>query len=74
MSREGLKNFVQAVERNQSLQRALQQCKNTQMLIEIAARYDFHITQNDLDEDNSAEEITTWFKISRIAAIKRHVK
>ena len=74
MSREDLRNFVKAVERNPSIQRALKQCNNRQKLLEIAAKYDFHITQRDLDEDNIAEEIKGWFDISKIAAIKRYLE
>tara|TARA_B100000029_G_C17477559_1_gene924330 strand:- start:336 stop:566 length:231 start_codon:yes stop_codon:yes gene_type:complete len=70
MSREDLTNFLHAVNHSSSLRKEISDCKSQKNVIDIAQRYGFFITNQDLHEDGNAAKINNWFKDSRINPIR----
>ena len=70
MSREEFKNFVNTVEHNILVKRNLIKCKSSKDLILLAKRYGYEISLEDLNYDKTATEFESWFKESRINALK----
>ena len=66
MSREALRDFLQAVERHQGLRRDAAQCRDDDQLLALARRYGFNVIQRDLRDDARESAITRWFETSRI--------
>ena len=66
MSREGWKDFLHAAERSPALQRELNDCKETEDIIQIGKRLGFALCLDDLNHDAQAEAIGKWFDQSRI--------
>ena len=66
MSREGLADFLRAVDHHQGLRREAAQCSDDDQLLALARRLGFNVTQRDLLEDVQDSAITRWFETSRI--------
>ena len=71
MTREGLSDFLKAIDRSSKLKRELVRCKDEKDLLELALNYGFPINIRDLEEDKAAEKINTWFELSKISTIKK---
>ncbi len=71
MSREGFSDFLHAAEHSSSLRRELRKCINYQSVLKLAANYGFHITKQDLENDEKAIELSDWFKTSKINPIRK---
>ena len=66
MSRDALRNFLQAVEHDRLMRVEAAGCRTEQELLNLAQRNGFSIHLNDLLEDDEASRIGSWFKSSRI--------
>ena len=66
MSREGLVDFLRAVDHHQGLRREAAQCSDDDQLLALARRLGFNVTQRDLRDDVQVSAITRWFETSRI--------
>ena len=66
MSREGLADFLRAVDHHQGLRREAAQCSDDDQLLALARRHGFNVIQRDLLEDVQDSAITRWFETSRI--------
>ena len=66
MSREGLQDFLRAVEHHQGLRRDAAQCSDDVQLLALARRHGFNVIQRDLSDDDQESAITRWFETSRI--------
>ncbi len=71
MSLEDLSDFIFAIEHSLSLRKEIKECQNNLMLICIAKKYGYQITNNDLTKNSIEERINQWFKESKIDPIKR---
>ena len=71
MSREDLTNFIHAAEHHLQIRRELAKTKSWNDVIEIARKYRFSITLNDIEEDPLAEGANRWFKTSKISPIRK---
>ncbi len=71
MTREGLSEFLNAIDRSSKLRRELVKCKDKESLLRIAANYGFPINAKDLAEDEAAEKISNWFNLSKVSSIKK---
>ncbi|MGB1621401.1 MAG: Nif11-like leader peptide family natural product precursor [Synechococcus sp.] len=72
MSREGLNDFLHAVDHSSTLRRDVRRCSNSRDLTELAQRYGFAITEHDLQLDEQNCRLQAWFDQSRINAIPVH--
>ena len=70
MSREEFKLFVNTVEHNIILKEKLLKCKTSKDLIFLAKTYGYIITLDDLNYDKTATKFESWFKESKINALK----
>ncbi len=70
MSREEFRNFVKTVEHNILLKEKLSKCKTSKDLILFAKQYGYEISLEDLNYDKTAAKFESWFKESRINALK----
>ena len=70
MSREEFRNFVKTVEYNLFVKEKLSQCKTSKDLILLAKKYGYSITLEDLNYDKTATHFESWFKKSKINALK----
>ena len=66
MSREGLADFLRAVDHHQGLRREAAQCSDDDQLLALARRHGFNVIQRDLRDDARDSAITRWFETSRI--------
>ena len=66
MSREGLADFLRAVDHHHGLRREAAQCSDDDQLLALARRHGFNVIQRDLLEDVQDSAITRWFETSRI--------
>ena len=71
MTREGLSDFLRAVERNASLRKELKQCADNDAFLKIANAYGFKVALNDLQEEEDADRLENWFKVSKINPIRK---
>lgn len=69
MSREALKDFLNAVERSPRLRQAVQSCGTEDALIALATSNGFQVQKLDLIRDAEDSRISDWFDRS---AVKRH--
>ena len=70
MSREELKNFVRAVERNYSLRKEIHRCNSYNDLFHIAQQFGFNISLKDFEEDKNFSDTREWFEKSNLTKIK----
>ncbi len=70
MSREGLRNFVQAVEHSASLRRQVIEANLPEELITIAASNGFAVREQDLREDAICSDVQSWFDRSWVHPAK----
>ena len=70
MSREEFRNSVKTVEHNILVKEKLLQCKTARDLISLAKKYWYSITLEDLNYDETATQFESWFKESKINALK----
>ena len=70
MSRNEFRDFVKTVEHNILVKEKLLKCKTSKDLILLAKRYGYSITLEDLNYDKTANKFESWFKESRINALK----
>ena len=66
MSRESLKEFIHAIDHNQSLRRQVAACEKEEDLIAIARSHHFYITKSDINADKKNSEAEKWFETSKI--------
>ena len=66
MSRQELKDFIKAVERNYSLKKEVRKCKNNLLIINMARKYGYKINKNDLEEKSVEQMIDNWFQKSNL--------
>ena len=66
MSREGLADFLRAVDHHHGLRREAAQCSDDDQLLALARRHGFNVIQRDLRDDARDSAITRWFETSRI--------
>jgi len=66
VSREGLADFLRAVDHHQGLRREAAQCSDDDQLLALARRHGFNVIQRDLRDDVQDSAITRWFETSRI--------
>jgi len=66
VSREGLADFLRAVDHHQALRREAAQCSDDDQLLALARRHGFNVIQRDLRDDVQDSAITRWFETSRI--------
>ncbi len=71
MSREDLKSFINAAERSLEIRLALKKIKHINDILEIATKYGFKVTLEDLKDDSIIEDVATWFKRSNVYPIKK---
>ena len=72
MTREDLKRFTHTVEHSYDLRQKIRQCKNQELMIEIAKTYGFDITKEDFEIDKQASRLNNWFNTAQIPPIKKH--
>ena len=70
MSREEFRNFVNTVEHNILLKEKIQKCKTSKDLILFAKKYGYSISLEDFNYDKTASKFESWFKESKINALK----
>jgi len=61
MSREGLKNFVHAVEHSAALRKEVTHATAPQDLIAIATTHGFAVCEQDLKDDLICSDLQSWF-------------
>ena len=66
MSREGLKNFVHAIEHSAALRKDVTHAKTPQDLVAIASAHGFAVCVQDLKDDLICSDIQSWFDRSWI--------
>tara|TARA_B100001250_G_C19320186_1_gene580123 strand:- start:272 stop:487 length:216 start_codon:yes stop_codon:yes gene_type:complete len=71
MSQEELSNFLYSIEHSFSLRSELKECKDDKIILNMAKKYGFNLSQEDLTENITSEEIETWFKKSKFNSIKK---
>ena len=71
VSREGLTDFLHSVQHSSSLRREMEKCKDDNELLKLAQNLGYSISQSDLNDSSKYEDISQWFKVSRINPIKR---
>ena len=71
VSREGFTDFLHSVQHSSSLRREMEKCKDDNELLKLAQNLGYSISQSDLNESSKYEDISQWFKVSRINPIKR---
>ena len=71
MSREDLKDFIHAAKHSLALREQLVNCKTKENILELAAKYKFSVSINDLIEDDDATRIQDWFETSKITPLKK---
>ena len=67
MSREGLANFLRAVDHHQGLRREALACSNDDDLISLARANGFALNAADLHADAMDSAMGQWFTTSRIS-------
>ena len=70
MSRESLRNLINAAEHSLWLRKELFNCKNYSELIIFANKNGFEIKEDDLIEESNAEKIEIWFNKSKISPLR----
>ena len=71
MSRQGLKDFLYAVEHSYLLRTKLKACLDRDKILELATDYGFCITTKDLKEDEHAKRVQRYFKLNQIPPLKK---
>ena len=71
MSREALNDFLHAVDHSCQLRRDVNQCSSDQALTELAKRYGFVITEQDLQMEDINSRLQAWFNSSQIKSIRK---
>ncbi len=71
MTREGLSDFLRAIEHNASLRRKLKECSSNDSLLKLAKDYGFKVELYDLQNESEANKIESWFKLSQIHPIRK---
>jgi len=71
MSREGFSDFLNSAEHSLDLRIKLKGCETYNEVIDLALKYGFNITINDIKRESSSAEIENWFKNSKINPIRR---
>jgi predicted ribosomally synthesized peptide with nif11-like leader len=66
MSREGLKDFVHAVEHSAALRRQVLQANVPHHLVNLATAHGFAVSEKDLNDDLICTELQSWFDRSWI--------
>ena len=67
MSRQGLKDFVQALEHSASLRSELHKLDSIDAVVMMAKRLGFAVCAADLQDDERCEQVERWFANSWIA-------
>lgn len=67
MSREGLADFLRAVDHHQGLRREALACSNDEDLINLARANGFSLNAADLHSDGVDTAMGRWFETSRIS-------
>ncbi|WP_392349984.1 Nif11-like leader peptide family natural product precursor [Parasynechococcus sp.] len=70
MSREGLNDFLHSIDHSSRLRRDVRLCEDSRDLMDVAQRYGFAITEQDLQLDEQNCRLQTWFDNSQINAIR----
>ena len=71
MSQDELSNFLYSLEHSFSLRSELKECQNDKMIIKMANKYGFKLSQEDLLENLERERIKLWFKKSHLNQINQ---
>tara|TARA_Y100001968_G_C19436284_1_gene759878 strand:+ start:2560 stop:2781 length:222 start_codon:yes stop_codon:yes gene_type:complete len=71
MSRQDLKDFIEAAEHRITIRQELQKAKGVIEIIEIASSYGFKITEKDFQEDNFLQQSEIWFEKSKIHPLRK---
>ena len=67
MSRQGLKDFVHAVEHSAALRRQLQQQESIEDFVAMARDNGFPVSETDFRDDERCEQVERWFANSWIS-------
>ncbi len=67
MSRQGLKDFVHAVEHSAALRREFHQLDSMHALLAMAHKFGFSVSETDLKDDETCAQIEAWFARSWIS-------
>ena len=67
MSRQGLKDFVHAMEHSASLRSELQKLDSINAVVNMAKQLGFSVCAADLHDDERCEQVERWFENSWIA-------
>ena len=71
MSFDELSNFIYAIEHSLSLRKEIRSCKSNKMIVSLANRYGYRISENDLIDNSLEQRIDEWFNDSKIRPIKK---
>ncbi len=66
MSIEDLANFLHSVDHSLSLRRELKKCTTDDDLLNLANKYGFHVSKDDLDNAEESRKVSQWFENSEI--------
>ena len=67
MSRQGLKDFVHALEHSSSLRRQLHQHSSIDAVVGLARDNGFAVSETDFQEDARCDQVERWFAKSWIS-------
>lgn len=67
MSRQGLKDFVHALEHSAALRRQLQLQPSIDAVVAFARENGFPVSASDFDDDERCEQLERWFANSWIS-------
>ena len=67
MSRQGLKDFVHAMEHSASLRREVHKLDSIDAVVKMAKQLGFSVCGADLNDDERCEQVERWFANSWIA-------
>ena len=67
MSRQGLKDFVHAVEHSAALRRQLQHQESMEDVVAMARDHGFPVSEVDFRDDERCEQVERWFANSWIS-------
>ena len=67
MSRQGLKDFVHALEHSAALRRQLHQRPSIAAMVSFARENGFPVRESDFRDDELCEQLEHWFAVSWIS-------
>ena len=70
MSQEQLSDFIYAAEHSQLIRKELKNCANDKMILDLARKYGYELSFDDLLDISESKQIGDWFVKSKVNPIK----